>query len=78
MPSHPRRFLVELAVAATSALLAGLTLAGRNWIEVAFGVDPDRGSGSLEWAIVGLTVTLTLVALALARAEWGRRPAESG
>jgi hypothetical protein len=65
-------FWVESVVAAACFLLAVLTLVTREWIEVIFGVDPDRGSGALEWSVVG---ALLLVAAGLswrARHEWRR------
>ena len=34
-------------------ILARLTLAARNWIEVVSGADPDRSSGAFEWSLVG-------------------------
>ena len=66
------RFFVELAAAAASALLLVLTLVWQDWIEIAFGVDPDRHDGAVEWLIV---VALLAVAVGLGRrahASWRR------
>ena len=59
------RFAVGLAV--TSGFLCVLTLALPDWVEVV-GVDPDRGSGAVEWIIAA-----ALLALALASASTARR-----
>jgi hypothetical protein len=70
--SYSRTLLawVETALATLSATLFLLTLFWRDWIEAIFGVDPDRGDGSLELAIpvilVGCIVTFGLCA----RREW--------
>lgn len=69
------RFWVEAVLAGLAAVLFVVTLISREWIEIVFGVDPDGGSGSLEWAIVGVLLVAALVLGALARAEWRRRPA---
>lgn len=64
------RFWVEVGLGTLTALLTVLTLITREWIELVFGVDPDGGSGLLEWAIVvGLAAATVLFGL-LARAEW--------
>jgi hypothetical protein len=68
-----RRFWIEAGLSALSAGLFVLTLIVPDWIEAVFGVDPDRHSGSLEWAIVGVLLVTTLVSSMLARREW-RRP----
>lgn len=47
-----RRYWLETACAVLSLSLAVLTLISREWIEEIFGVDPDGGSGALEWLIV--------------------------
>jgi hypothetical protein len=68
-PALRRRFWPEIALAVVSAALAALTLVWRDWIERVFGVDPDRGSGALEWSIVVALLLLAVVFAALARAE---------
>ena len=48
---------VKLGIAIAAALLAISTLFTREWIEQIFVIDPDGGSGALEWAIVaGLAI----------------------
>ncbi len=72
------RFWWEAASATFTGLLAAVTVASRGWIEVVFGVDLDRGDGSLEWAAVVASCCLTAVLATLARREWRRaRPATS-
>jgi hypothetical protein len=66
------RFWIEAVLASLTAGLSVLTLISREWIEVLFGVDPDAGDGSLEWAIVAALAVATVVVAWLARAEWRR------
>lgn len=66
------RFWAESACGTLTALLCGLTLVTREWIELLFGVDPDRGSGALEWAIVASLLMATIACSISARAEWRR------
>ena len=61
------RFWIEVGLGVMSALLLLLTLVTREWIELLFGVDPDGGSGALEWLIDACLVLLALVFGALAR-----------
>jgi len=64
-----RRFLVETALAVVSAALLLLTLLRKDWIEIVFRVDPDGGSGALEWAIVAAMLAVTVAFGALARRD---------
>ena len=66
------RFWIEAGLAVISVVLLVATLISREWIEVVFGVDPDRGSGSLEWVVVGIATLLAVVSSVIARAEWRR------
>jgi hypothetical protein len=73
MTHSPRRFRLELGLAAISAALLVATIVWRDWIEIVFRVDPDHGNGSLEWTIVAVTALSALTFAALARIEW-RKP----
>jgi hypothetical protein len=68
-----RRFWVEVALAAVSTLFLVVTLVWRDWIEIVFRVDPDQGSGWLEWVIVTVALSLAVTFSIGARREW-RRP----
>lgn len=43
------RFRLEMVMC--SAVLTLITLVWKDWIEIAFGVDLDNGTGSMEWII---------------------------
>jgi hypothetical protein len=66
------RFLVEAALGVTSLVFLALTLFVSDWVEAIFGVDPDRHSGSLEWALDGVFLATAVAAGVLARIEWRR------
>jgi hypothetical protein len=53
-----RRFWVEVSLATATGALALLTAVWRDWIEVVLRIDPDGGSGAVEWLVV---VALTAV-----------------
>jgi hypothetical protein len=72
-----KRFWIEAAGALISTVLTVITLISREWIEFMFGVDPDGGSGSLEWSIVLAAVSLTVLLSAMARYEWRRAVADN-
>jgi hypothetical protein len=57
-----RRFWFELTIALIASGLALLTFVTRDWIEVLFGVDPDEGSGMLEWGLVVFAVVMSFAA----------------
>jgi hypothetical protein len=63
-------FWLESTLALITASLAVLTLVWRDWIERVFGFDPDRHSGSFEWALVAACCLGTVALVALARREW--------
>jgi hypothetical protein len=67
-----RRFWVELALAVASAALLVLTLVWNDWVELVFHVDPDAGSGALEWSIIIGLLCAALALAALVRVEWRR------
>lgn len=64
-----RRYWFELGLAVLAGALAVLTLVNREWIEVFFGIDPDEGSGALEWGIVFALGGVALISAVVARAE---------
>ena len=64
------RFWLETGMAIVTTILFVITLAWHDWIEIIFNVDPDQGSGLLEWLIVGALFVVTIALFALARYEW--------
>lgn len=71
------RFRIEFTLAIVSAFLFVLTLVTREWIEIAFGVEPDGGSGVLEWAITFAFLLAAVSLFALARRDQRRALAAS-
>lgn len=72
-----RRFWWETGLALAAAILAVVTLINAEWIELLFGVDPDNGSGALEWALVVVLAVASVAVGSVARREWQRSPARS-
>ena len=71
--THARwRFWSEVGLGAMSAMLLIITAAWPDWIEKVLGIDPDGGSGSLEWAIVIVLAVCAVTLPLLARNEWRR------
>jgi hypothetical protein len=67
-------FFTETVLAVLTGVLGLVTAIWRDWIEIVFGVEPDQGSGALEWGLVAALFAVSAVCGLLARAEW-RRPA---
>jgi hypothetical protein len=65
-----RRYWFELGLAVLAGALAVLTFVNHEWIEVVFGVDPDHGSGALEW---GLVLAAAGIAVISGFAAWAER-----
>jgi hypothetical protein len=66
------RFWIEAVLGTLTGALFLLTLASRDWIERIFGIEPDQGSGALEWLIVAALLVVTVAFIAAARSEWRR------
>jgi hypothetical protein len=65
-------FYPEAILGILSGVLFVATLINREWIELVFRVDPDQGSGSIEWLVVGALLVVTLALISLAGYEWRR------
>jgi hypothetical protein len=61
------RMTLEGLAGLTSLVLAVLTVVNREWIEELTGLEPDAGSGALEWLIV---IAFGLAAVLLGRMAW--------
>lgn len=66
------RFWIEAALASLFTVMAVVTLINSEWIEAVFGVEPDGGSGALEWAIVVVLGVAAIGSAILAQREWRR------
>lgn len=67
-----RSFWIQVSLASLTGILLAVTLISREWIELVFGVDPDGGSGAVEWAIVATLFLATISFALFARFEWVR------
>jgi len=73
----PPRFWIEVAAAVICALAVAITLSSPQWIEAVFHVDPDEGSGALEWTVVVVLCVFALGFVAAAGFEWRRHSSRS-
>jgi hypothetical protein len=73
MSTRRTLFWWETAASLLSFALLVATLISPEWVEVVFGVEPDGGSGTLEWGIVIGLAAATILSITLATREW-RRP----
>jgi hypothetical protein len=71
-PGLRQRFWFETGLATVTGGLFVVTLFWHDWIEIILHVDPDQGSGLLEWSIVGALLMVTMNLIILARYEWRR------
>jgi hypothetical protein len=69
-PGLRSRFWVQVGLGSVTAALTVITIISREWIEVVFGVDPDHGSGVVEWGVVVALGAATVLLVLLARVEW--------
>lgn len=65
-------FWLEFVCGLLGAVLFVVTLVTREWIELIFGVDPDKGSGALELVIAVGLLAVSIVSGLLAVREWRR------
>jgi hypothetical protein len=66
------RLTVEALLGVVSLGLAILTVLNSEWIEELTGLEPDAGSGALEWAIV-IAFALAAIAFGGLALRHGRR-----
>ncbi|MDJ0336002.1 hypothetical protein QMG83_12275 [Salinibacterium sp. G-O1] len=59
------RMILEFVSAGIFLILAIVTAMYPPWIEAVFGIDPDQGSGALEWALVAAFGVVALIAAGL-------------
>jgi ABC-type thiamin/hydroxymethylpyrimidine transport system permease subunit len=64
-----RRLRIEVVLAVISAALCVLTLVFPEWIEALTGLEPDAGSGELEWVISGIFLAAAVVSALLANRD---------
>ena len=72
------QFWIEAVLGILAAALAVLTLFTREWIEAIFGVDPDHGSGLLEWLIVAVLASAACLFAVRARVDLRRARLATG
>jgi len=70
MKTLSNRFWITSISATTVTALLVLTIVDPRWIELLFGVDPDHGSGTLEWAVLAALAVVTVALWAWSGAQW--------
>lgn len=75
--SASSKYGAKLGGALICVALSTVTLAWPDWIERVFGIDPDGGSGALEWLIVLGAAVAGLTLGVFARMDWKRSIATS-
>jgi hypothetical protein len=69
VPPSRRRLRLEAALAVAGLVLGVLALVWPEWIEAVFRIDPDAGSGALEWATAGVLLLVAAAAALAARSD---------
>jgi hypothetical protein len=64
-----RLVVAELAATCVSTVMAIVTIAWPQWIELAFRTDPDHRSGAFELLITGLLIAVAVASAIAARAQ---------
>jgi hypothetical protein len=64
------RFWVEMVLGLMSAALLALTIDVPDWMEVLFGLAPDAGDGSAEWALALFWATVSVLMFGFAGRTW--------
>jgi hypothetical protein len=64
-----RTMRLETTLGLLTGGLALVTLVWRDWIEAVLRVDPDRGSGVVEWLAVGVLAITCISCFLLANRE---------
>jgi len=67
-----KKIPAEAGALAAFSLLAIFTALSHNWIELAFGVDPDAGSGWIEWMLVAVPAIGATFGTAAAYHRWSK------
>jgi len=61
--------VAELAATCVSSVLAIVTIAWPNWIELVFRTNPDHGSGALELLITAVLIAAAVTSALAVRAQ---------
>jgi hypothetical protein len=69
----PFRFWIKVSLGTVSAVTLALTLVVPSWMELLFGLAPDAGDSSSEWALVISLIMVTVLMFGFAGRIWTRR-----
>jgi hypothetical protein len=72
------RSWLEAVLGVAASGLGLVTLFWHDWIELLFGVDPDQGSGAVEWLLVAFLFGVGGALIWTARLESARAAGEGG
>lgn len=66
------RFWIESILGSGAGILTLVTIIRRDWIESIFGIDPDKGNGSIECLTVIILIIITVSLAVGAHMKWCR------